>query len=82
VSAFENIGLDALREKIMSYSDNDDITLELQVPQAEGRLLANLHQQGQVIEESYVDNDVCLRIRLEKSWANRWQLQRFLQTNA
>ena len=82
VSAFKNIGLDALREKIMSYSDNDDITLELQVPQAEGRLLANLHQQGQVLEESYVDNDVCLRIRLEKSWANRWQLQRFLLTNA
>ena len=82
VSAFENIGLDALREKIKSYSDADDVTLELQVPQAEGRLLANLHQQGQVLEESYVDNDVCLRIRLEKSWANRWQLQRFLLTNA
>jgi len=82
VSAFENIGLDALREKMMSYSDADDVTLELQVPQAEGRLLANLHQQGQVLEESYVDNDVCLRIRLEKSWANRWQLQRFLLTNA
>ena len=82
VSAFKNIGLDALREKIISYSVAEDITLELQVPQAEGRLLANLHQQGQILEESYVDNDVCMRVRLEKSWANRWQLQRFLLAKA
>lgn len=78
VSAFKNIGLDALRERILSYSTADDITLELQVPQAEGRLLADLHQQGQVLEESYVDNDVCLRVRLERSWANRWHLERFV----
>jgi GTP-binding protein HflX len=82
VSAFRNIGLEALREKIISHSVYNDITLNLQVPQAEGRLLANLHQQGQVLEESYVDNDVCLRVRLEKTWADRWQLERFSLTEA
>ena len=82
VSAFRNIGLEALRKKIISHSVYNDITLNLQVPQAEGRLLANLHQQGQVLEESYVDNDVCLRVRLEKTWADRWQLERFSLTEA
>ena len=47
------------------------------MPQAEGRLLAHLHQQGEILEESYIDNEVCLRVRLEKTWAERWQLQRF-----
>ena len=78
VSAHKAIGIDALREKILSYSIAEDITLELQVPQAEGRLLAHLHQQGQILEESYVDNDVCLRVRLEKTWAQRWKLERFV----
>ena len=78
VSAQKAIGIDALREKILSYSIAEDITLELQVPQAEGRLLAHLHQQGQILEESYVDNDVCLRVRLEKTWAQRWKLERFV----
>jgi GTP-binding protein HflX len=78
VSAIEELGLEALREKILSYNLAEDITLDLQVPQAEGRLLAHLHQQGQVLEESYVDNDVCLRVRLEKTMAERWQLERFV----
>ena len=78
VSADKDINIEALREKILTYSIAEDITLELQVPQAEGRLLAHLHQQGQVLAESYVDNNVCLRVRLEKTWADRWQLERFV----
>ena len=78
VSASQAINLDALRDKIRTYSVAGDITLELQVPQAEGRLLAHLHQQGQVLAETYTGNDVCLCVRLEKTWAKRWRLERFV----
>ena len=78
VSAAKRLNLDALREKILSYSVAEELTLDLQVPQAEGRLLAHLHQQGEIIEESYINNEVCLRVRLEKTWAERWQLKRFI----
>ena len=78
VSAARRLNLDALREKILSYSDAEVLTLNLQVPQAEGRLLAQLHQQAEVLEESYIDNEVSLRVRLEKTWADRWQLERFI----
>ncbi|MCE2450296.1 MAG: GTPase HflX [Candidatus Latescibacteria bacterium] len=78
VSASQAINLDALRDKIRAYSVAGDITLELQVPQAEGRLLAHLHQQGQVLAETYKGNDVCLCVRLEKTWAKRWRLERFV----
>ena len=78
VSASRGINLDALRDKIRAYSVAGDITLELQVPQAEGRLLAHLHQQGEVLAETYTGNDVCLCVRLEKTWAKRWRLDRFV----
>ncbi len=78
ISASQAINLDALRDKIRAYRVADDITLELQVPQAEGRLLAHLHQQGQVLAETYQGNDVCLCVRLEKTWAKRWRLERFV----
>ena len=78
VSAARRLNLGALREKILSYSVAEELTLNLQVPQAEGRLLAYLHQQAEVLEESYIDNEVCLRVRLEKTRADRWQLERFI----
>ncbi len=78
ISASQAINLDALRDKICAYRFAGDITLELQVPQAEGRLLAHLHQQGQVLAETYRGNDVCLCVRLEKTWAKRWRLERFV----
>ena len=80
ISASQAINLDALRDKIRAYSVAGDITLELQVPQAEGRLLAHLHQQGQVLAETYKGNDVCLCVRLEKTWVKRWRLERFVPT--
>ena len=80
ISASQAINLDALRDKIRTYSVAGDITLELQVPQAEGRLLAHLHQQGQILAETYTGNDVCLCVRLEKTWAKRWRLDRFVLT--
>ena len=78
ISARQAINLDALRDKIRAYSGAGAVTLELQVPQAEGRLLAHLHQQGQVLAETYTGNDVCLCVRLEKTWAKRWRLERFV----
>ena len=80
VSASQAINLDALRDKIRAYRVAEDVTLELQVPQAEGRLLADLHRQGQVLAETYKGNDVCLCVRLEKTWAKRWRLDRFVPT--
>ena len=78
ISAAKDMGLDALREKVIAYSQSNSIELDLQVPQAEGRLLAQLHQQGDILEERYENNDVLLKIRLGRPQAERWQLERFL----
>ncbi len=77
ISAAEGIGLDQLRARIMSYSEANAVELNLQVPQAEGRLLAQLHSEGEILEERYEANDVLLTVRIEKPQAERWQLERF-----
>ena len=77
ISAAQELGIEELRARIVSFSQANSIELDLLVPQTEGRLLAQLHQQGDILEERYEANDVLLKVRLEKSRAERWQLERF-----
>ena len=78
VSGMQHLGIDELRERICDFCLQTAVTLDLQIPQHEGRLLAQLHAQGEVLETRYEDNDVCLKVRLDKVWADKWELERFL----
>ncbi len=77
VSALTGVGLEALREKILYFCRGDEITVNLHIPQKEGRLLSQLHQQGEVLERFYQDDEVRLRVRLDRAWVERWRLERF-----
>ena len=77
LSAHSGIGIDLLKEKILYYSTQNEITLTLFMPQQEGRLLAQLRSHAEVLEEEYVDNSVHMQVRLDQAWAARWQLERF-----
>ncbi|MFC1525334.1 GTPase HflX [Candidatus Latescibacterota bacterium] len=77
VSALTGAGLDQLREKILYYCRESDVTLDLRIPQSEGRLLSQLHEQGEVLERDYESDDVRMRVRLGRSWVDRLQLERF-----
>ena len=77
VSALSGAGLDTLKEIILFHCRQQDVTLDLQIPQREGRLLSHLHEQGEVLEKSYEAGDVMVRVRLGRVLADRWQLERF-----
>ena len=77
ISALTGFGLDTLKEKIRQISLADSITLDLQIPQREGRLLARLRTQGDILAQDFQGNTVCLRVRLKKDQVDRWQLERF-----
>ena len=77
VSALTGAGLDRLKEQIRKASLADSVTLDLHIPQREGRLLAQLHQQGEILEQDFQAEVVNLRVRLDKGWVGRWQLERF-----
>lgn len=77
VSALTGAGLDTLRDKIRYYNQEHEVTLDLRIPQAEGRLLSQLHEQGEILEQTYDPQDVHLRVRLDRAWVERWGLERF-----
>ncbi len=79
LSAHSGIGIDQLKEKLLYYSTKDEITLNLLMPQEEGRLLAQLRSRAEILDEIYIENNIQMRIRLDHSWAARWQLERFTQ---
>ena len=77
VSALTGAGLDHLREKVLYYAQERDVTLDLHIPQSEGRLLSQLHDQGEILASEYDAQGVRLRVRLERTRAERWGLDRF-----
>ena len=77
VSALTGYGVGALKSEIMNRCQANSVTLDLHIPQGEGKLLANLRARAQVLEQDFRDNQVHLRVRLDKQDADRWKLARF-----
>ena len=71
-------GLDVLKQKILYYCQEHEVTLDLRIPQAEGRLLSQLHEQGEILEQEYAPEDVFVRVRVDRSWVERLGLDRFV----
>jgi GTP-binding protein HflX len=78
VSALSGVGLNLLREKILFYSQEEEVTVDLHIPQQEGRLLSQLHHQGEVLTQDFADDQVHLRVRLDRFWVRRWRLDRYV----
>lgn len=77
ISAAKNIGLEKLRAKITEFMDAELINLSLRIPQSEGRLLSRLQEKSDIVMENYENNDVILKLRLEKLIAKKLELERF-----
>ena len=77
ISAHTGAGLDVLRDKILARCQELEVTMDLRIPQAEGRLLSQLHEQAEILEQSYDADEARLVVRLDRAWAQRWGLERF-----
>ena len=78
VSALTGAGLSNLQRTLVELSAGDSVTLDLEIPMADGKLLAQLRERGEIIEEEYRATDVRLHVRLDRTWAERWQLEKFV----
>ncbi len=77
VSALSGAGLDALRDRIRARCREREVTVDLRIPYAEGRLLSQLHGHGEVLERACDPQAVRLRVRLDSQWIGRLGLARF-----
>ncbi len=64
ISALTGQGLADLKRAIYDWLGSERVTLSLRIPQAEGKLLSELHRLGEVLSTRYSDNDVLIRVTL------------------
>jgi 50S ribosomal subunit-associated GTPase HflX len=49
------------------------VTLELKIPQTRADLIARLHREADIRNTEYIDNDVCMRVRLSPKAASAYR---------
>lgn len=76
VSAQTGDGIEDLKWAIYNHLEGERVTLNLQIPQSEGKLLSDLHRIGEVLHTTYEGNDVILEVKL-----NQHNAQRLLPNN-
>ncbi len=71
ISAETGEGLDQFKYAIYQRLDGSRVTLDLNIPQAEGKLLSDLHRVGEVLSTQYEGNNVLLTVTLSEENAKR-----------
>jgi len=73
-SALNGWGINELRSAIAGYVRREYITLELEIPQREARLLSRIRNRGEMLEEEYRGDEVLLKVQLRKIDAEKMGL--------
>lgn len=71
VSARTGKGLDKLREVIRAEVASRSVVVDLDISAADSALVAQVHQEGEVLEKAFVDDRVQMRARLPVPWAEK-----------
>ena len=71
ISAQTGEGLDDLKWAIYNRLEDERTTLNLQIPQSEGKLLSELYRVGEILNTVYEGNDVLIEIKLSQKSAHR-----------
>jgi GTP-binding protein HflX len=71
VSGLTGDGMDRLKSQIYHHLEGARVTLELSLPQSEGRLISELHRIGEVTSTAYKGNDVLLTVKISAENAKR-----------
>ena len=71
LSAETGEGLEDLRWAIYNHLEGDRLTLVVQIPQREGKLLSELYRIGEILHTDYKGNDVLMEVKLSQHNAQR-----------
>ncbi|MCY4351530.1 MAG: GTPase HflX [Gemmatimonadetes bacterium] len=71
IAAETGDGLEDLRWAIYNYLEGDRLTLVVQIPQHEGKLLSELYRIGEILHTDYKGNDVLMEVKLSQHNARR-----------
>ena len=71
ISASREEGLGDLRSAVYNKLEQERVALRLKIPQAEGKLLSDLHKVGEILSIEYEGNDVHMEVKLSNQVAQQ-----------
>ncbi len=71
VSAVTPDGLEPLRRALLAAVRKVRPEVELRLPMSDGRVLAEIHRVGEVLEQRHEDGEIVVRVRLDEATAGR-----------
>lgn len=71
VSALASSGLDPLRDRLRESLRQQRPVLDIRIPAAQGRLLAEIHRDGEVLDQAMDEETVVVRARLDERTIGR-----------
>ena len=76
VSALSGEGLDQLTEKLLDIACENEIEIDVEIPQKEGQIVSYIYEHGEVIERQFKGNLVHLRAKMDRKHAGK--LEKFM----
>ncbi len=71
ISAQRGINIETLKESIAEKLQTNWLEETLTIPQSNNRLLAQLHEVAEIVSKDYVDNDIIVKVRIQKKVAEQ-----------
>jgi GTP-binding protein HflX len=70
-SALLGEGLDDLRAKLLEIASEDEVEIDVDIPQKEGQIVNYIYDHGEVIEREFRGNQVHIRARMDRKYAQK-----------
>ncbi|MBA2708219.1 MAG: GTPase HflX [Gemmatimonadaceae bacterium] len=71
VSAASSGGLEPLRRSLLAHARSRRPVTEIRLPMTDGRILAEIHRETEVLEQKHLDGEIVLLARVDDAMAGR-----------
>lgn len=76
ISALSGEGLDALKDKLLAIASENEVEVDVDIPQKEGKIVNYVYEHGEVVEREFKGNVVHMRVKMDRRYANK--LEKFM----
>ncbi len=76
ISALSGEGLDTLKDKLLAIASENEVEIDVDVPNKEGKIVNYIYTHGEVMEREFKGNMVHIRVKMDRKHANK--LEKFM----
>jgi GTP-binding protein HflX len=76
ISALSGEGLDVLKAKLLAIASENEVEIDVDVPNKEGKIVNYIYNHGEVVAREFKGNMVHMRVKMDRKHANK--LEKFM----